>query len=140
MWGQAESNTAACAVVVAVCMLVGGASTRRSSRVTKDPCALAQKWYRGDEHYWDFIELRSDLTGQWQQGGLAGAPPQHIDFTWRHTANSFTAIYDSAEHTTSYTMTGDPEGVCYLAFPVHPFMAERPFRLTLSNVRGSAGP
>lgn len=108
--------------------------------MTKDPCALTQKWYRGDEHYWDFIELRSDLTGQWQQGGLAGAPARHIDFTWRQTATSFTAIYDSKEHTLAYTLTDGPDNVCFLAFPAHPFMADRPFRFTLSNISGSRGP
>ena len=62
MWGECESNTAASAVVIALCMVAGGAASRRSSPVTKDRCALAQKWSRVDEHYLYFIELRSDLT------------------------------------------------------------------------------
>jgi hypothetical protein len=130
-----ESNTGVSAVVLALCMLAGSTVYRRSSPVTTDPCALAQKWYRGDDHYWDYIELRSDMTGQWRQGGLAGGPQRHIDFNWRQTASTFTAIYDSMEHTVAFTLTSNSDGVCFLSFPVHPFVADRPIELKLSNVR-----
>jgi hypothetical protein len=135
MWVLREPNTAASAVLIGLCMLAGSTIYKRNSSVTTDPCALEQKWYRGDVHYWDFVELRNDMTGQWEDGGLArGDLAERIDFRWRRTGSTLTTIYNSTEHTIEFTLSRRSDGVCFLAFPVHPFVSDRPFTLTLSNI------
>jgi hypothetical protein len=129
-----ESSPVARMLIAAVCALaLSVVLAERASPTRNDPCQFEQTWSNGDQHYYEILELRSDQTGRWSEGGMAGdAPHRQIDFRWQRTDNAFTAVFDSAEQTTHYKLELRGENYCRLTLGTHPF-AERSGALTLSN-------
>ncbi|MEO6773093.1 MAG: hypothetical protein ABI467_08720 [Kofleriaceae bacterium] len=114
--------TIAAACALALSLVVA----ERASPMTKEACTFEQTWYKGDQHYWETLELRRDMTGRWTEGGMGGdAPIGHIDFQWRRTDHTFTAVFGSAEHTVDYQLERRGENTCRLTLRVHPFDADR---------------
>lgn len=65
---------------------------------------------------------------------MAGdAPHRHVDFRWRRTYTTFTAAFDSVEHTVDYTVELRGENYCRLVLGAHPFIADRSGTLILAN-------
>jgi hypothetical protein len=122
-----ESSPVAGMTIAALCTLaLSFVVVERASPMTKDACPFEQTWHKGDQHYWETLELRGDLTGRWTEGGMAGdAPIGHVDFHWRRTDHTFTAVFDSSEHTVDYELERRGESSCRLILHVHPFDAER---------------
>lgn len=130
VWSVWESGPVAAAIFAALALAV---LAGKAEPVTEDSCLFEQTWYSGDQHYWDIVELRPDQTGRWTEGGMGGdGPYERVDFRWRRTDTTFTAIYGSADHATAYKLEPRDER-CRLSLAVHPFRPDHG-SLLLTNV------
>jgi hypothetical protein len=129
-----EFSPVAGMTIIAVCALaLNLVVSKRAPSMTNDPCKFEQTWSDGDQHYYEILELQADNTGRWFEGGMAGdAPHRHVDFRWRRTDKTFTAVFGSAEHTVDYKLELRGENYCRLTLATHPF-ADRSGALILSN-------
>ena len=129
-----ESSPIARMLIPALCPLALSVIASRTAASTKnDPCQFDQTWSGGDQHYYELLELRADKTGRWSEGGMAGdAPHGQVDFRWQRTDDTFTAVFDAAEHTVHYKVELRGENYCRLTLATHPF-ADRAGALLLSN-------
>src|ERR1700761_6161221 len=99
-----ESHPMGCVAIAALTAIAVNLVVARRSPMTRESCRFEKTWYTGDQHYNEILELRGDMTGRWSEGGMGGGPISHIDFRWSRTDSTFTATFDSAEHTVRYKL------------------------------------
>lgn len=50
--------------IAALCALALSLVIKKPAPTIKDPCQCEQTWSRGDQHYYEILELRTDMTGR----------------------------------------------------------------------------
>lgn len=122
MWSAVADSKGV--VVGALAALALAAVLGRARRVEPD-CRLDQLWSQGDQHFWETLELASDGTGVWTEGGFdSDAPHGRLWFAWREHDGAITFRRGAREVALRYTI--EPrETFCFLALAAHPFEPDR---------------